>query len=191
MTIPEWNISGILPPISPGEPGHSMNRSPYRAGLLDVVESFSSSPERRRILTGLLDYRAALHEVGLKKGFQWLNGSFLEAVEVTDIRSPRDVDVVTFFHLPDQVDQESLVQKHPHLFEPAMTKQSFLVDAYLLRLGTPSQKSFVKRVSYWYSMWSHTRTGVWKGFVEVDLSPGEDRSCRDFLKTGINTGREG
>jgi hypothetical protein len=191
MTIPGWNISGILPPISPGEPGHSINRSPYRAELMDVVDNFSSSPERRQILTGLLDYRAALHGVGLNKGFQWLDGSFLEAVEVIEIRSPRDVDVVTFFHLPEQIDQNTLVQEHPHLFDPAKTRQNFLVDAYLLRLGAPSQKSFVKRVSYWYSMWSHTRSGVWKGFVEVDLSPGEDRACRDLLKTTNKTGGEG
>jgi hypothetical protein len=118
MAIPEWDINGILPPISPGELGHSMNRSPYRTALIDVVENFSRSPERKRILTGLLDYRAALHEVGLNNGFQWLDGSFMEAVEVIEIRSPRDVDVVTFFYLPGQVDQNSLKQEHPHLFEP-------------------------------------------------------------------------
>jgi hypothetical protein len=139
---------------------------------------------------GLLDYRAALHEVGLKNGFQWLDGSFMEAVEIIEIRSPRDVDVVTFFYLPEQVDQNSLIQEHPHLFEPEKAKQRFLVDAYMLRLGTPSQQSFVKRVSYWYSMWSHTRAGVWKGFVEVDLSPGEDLACRDFLKTLNDKGDE-
>jgi hypothetical protein len=190
MAIPEWDINGILPPISPGESGHSMNRSPYRTALIDVVENFSRSPERKRILMGLLDYRAALHEVGLKNGFQWLDGSFMEAVEIIEIRSPRDVDVVTFFYLPEQVDQNSLIQEHPHLFEPEKAKQRFLVDAYMLRLGTPSQQSFVKRVSYWYSMWSHTRAGVWKGFVEVDLSPGEDLACRDFLKTLNDKGDE-
>jgi hypothetical protein len=29
-------------------------------------------------------------------------------------------------------------------------------------------------ISYWYSMWSHRRNGLWKGFVQVDISQGQD-----------------
>lgn len=28
--------------------------------------------------------------------------------------------------------------------------------------------------AYWYSVWSHRRNQLWKGFVQVDLAPGED-----------------
>jgi hypothetical protein len=32
----------------------------------------------------------------------------------------------------------------------------------------------VTAVSYWHSMWSHRRNGLWKGFVQVDISKDED-----------------
>jgi hypothetical protein len=36
------------------------------------------------------------------------------------------------------------------------------------------RKSDVTAVSYWYSMWSHRRNGLWKGFVQVDIAEEED-----------------
>lgn len=95
--IPNWNISGLIPPIRPGQPGHSPERSPYRIGLMDIVNKFSETPERRNILSGLLRYRQALHDLGMINGFQWLDGSFMENVETTQSRHPNDIDVVTFF----------------------------------------------------------------------------------------------
>lgn len=38
----------------------------------------------------------------------------------------------------------------------------------------PMSAVTIQRVSYWYSMWSHRRDGVWKGFVQVDLDPMQD-----------------
>jgi len=182
MMIPD-NTSDILPPIRPGKPGQSPDRSPYRVTLMDIVDRFSHSPERRLILKGFLDYRAAIHQIGLNGGFQWLDGSFLEAVENSQNRPPRDVDVVTFFHMPENMDQNTLVQKDPQLFDPKKTKKNFYVDSYFLSLETSNQQSFVKKVSYWYSLWSHTRAGVWKGFVEVDLSPSEEQACYNLLNS--------
>ena len=95
VPIPPWTSRGVLPSIDPGDPTGG-DRSPYPASLLDVVMRFSTSPERRTILQGLLDYRAALHRMGLVSGFQWLDGSFLENIELLESRSPRDIDVVTF-----------------------------------------------------------------------------------------------
>jgi len=74
-------------------------RSPYVVGLLDVVERFATTPERIRILDGLLRFRADLHQTGIVSGFQWLDGSFMEQVEILEHRPPRDLDVVNFLDL--------------------------------------------------------------------------------------------
>jgi hypothetical protein len=83
VSIPSWGAQGLIPPIDVMNPT-SANRSPYRASLTDFVLRFSTTPERRGILDGLLRYRSALHGVGLTTGFQWVNGSFLEHIEVTE-----------------------------------------------------------------------------------------------------------
>lgn len=78
--IPAWNMAGVIPPIRPGQPGESLDRSPYIASLTTVVDRFALSPERLKILNGLLNYRSALHALGLTNGFQWLDGSFMENI---------------------------------------------------------------------------------------------------------------
>ncbi len=81
---------------------------------------FSTSSARCKILEGLLDYRQAMHRIGLVSGFQWLDGSFLEDVETIEKREPRDIDVVTFFHTPNPL---SITDAEALLFDPATTKR--------------------------------------------------------------------
>lgn len=114
-SIPAWNSQGGLPPVIP-DALPSSKRSPYRASLVDLMSRFGRTPERKRILEGFLNYRNALHSIGLDSGFQWINGSFLEHIERIENRAPRDIDVVTFFHLPDGQSQETLSQANSHLF---------------------------------------------------------------------------
>ncbi len=179
--IASWNMAGVLPPIWPGEDGQSPNRSPYLVKLTEVIEHFSITPERIAILDGFLNYRAALHQANIVKGFQWLDGSFLENVEVLESRAPKDVDVVTFFHLPNDQTQISLLSQDARLFDPALAKQAFAVDAYPFVLGNPTENRHVKEISYWYSMWSHRRDGTWKGFLQIDLAPNADAEAKQFL----------
>jgi hypothetical protein len=189
-TIPAWNNAGVLPPIRPAAPGSSPDRSPYAVDLVELVDHFSStsSPERVAILGGFLNFRAALHKAGIVRGFQWLDGSFLEQVELLERRPPRDMDVVTFFHLPDGRDQKSLVQGNPGLFDPKALKSTHTMDAYFFVLGDPTEAGHVKRISYWYSLWSHRRDWLWKGFVQVDLDPAQDGAAREILN--INGGAQ-
>ncbi len=172
--IPAWNISAVLPPIRPGAQGHSPDRSPYTATISEVVERFATSPERIQILRGLLNYRAELRQRGIQNGFQWLDGSFLENKEILEGESPHDVDVVTFFHLPPGIDEATFAPQILDLFDVSNTKSRYHVDAYPHVLGKNMGGSEVRSVSYWYSMWSHRRNGVWKGFVQVDISAAED-----------------
>lgn len=94
--LPQWNGVGILPPVRPEMPGNSPERSPYRVSPAGFVDRFATSPERMAILDGLLRFRGKLHELGIVSGFQWLDGSFLEQIELLENRHPRDMDVVTF-----------------------------------------------------------------------------------------------
>ena len=182
-TIPAWNNAGLLPPIRPAASGDSLDRSPYAVNLVELLDHFSSmsSPERVAILDGFLKFREALHKAGIVNGFQWLDGSFLEQVEFLERRPPRDMDVVTFFHPPDGHDQRSLSLGNPLLFDQKGLKTSYMMDAYFFVLGNPTEAVQVKKISYWYSMWSHRRDGVWKGFVQVDLDPTQDIEASAIL----------
>jgi hypothetical protein len=145
------------------------------------VLRFGTSRERCIILDGLLRYRAALHAEGLVSGFQWIDGSFLEQVEQIEERPPNDVDVVTFFRLSAENTAEAVLARNPDLFDAAKTKVRFHVDAYVVQLDTEAA-FLVGSSAYWYSVWSHRRDGSWKGFVQVDLGPGELPAI-DLLKT--------
>jgi hypothetical protein len=109
----QWNNRGILNPISAPT---AMKRSPYIVTLSELVECFATTPARCRILKGFLAYRAALHALGLLEGFQWIDGSFVEEIEVLEERDPNDIDVVTFYKLPSDETQATLFNKNPILF---------------------------------------------------------------------------
>ena len=54
-------------------------------------------------------------------------------------------------------------------------------------MGIPYNSPEINQVSYWYSIWSHSRQRVWKGFVEVELNEVLDNSsdlnkfiCKDL-----------
>ena len=80
--IPDWGYSGFLPPFL-DNPASPSDRSPYRASLGETLVRFgSANAARRGLMAGLLNFRAALHRAGAVKGFQWINGSFVENVEM-------------------------------------------------------------------------------------------------------------
>ena len=172
VAIPPWTADGVLPPINVSQPV-SPERSPYVVSLTDYVLRFGDTAERRTILDGFLRYRAALHGAGVVQGFQWLDGSFLEHVEVTEGRAPNDVDVVTFYRLPPGLSQAQLAAKAGAFLTHASVKTTFRVDGYLVHLGMDTER-LTRQSVYWYSVWSHRRNQLWKGFVQVDLAPVED-----------------
>ena len=185
--IPDWNNAGLLPPFL-GNPASRRGRSPYRASLSETMVRFGSAGGgRRELLAGLLDFRAALHGAGLTRGFQWIDGSFVEDVESLRGRAPGDIDVVTFFYIPEGHTEESLDDAFPDLFYPSAMKRDFGIDAYLMPIELNDLETFIRDVVYWHDMWSHTREGPMtregtrKGYVQVDLDPSEDESARAEL----------
>ena len=151
---------------------------------LNFVERFGVTEERCALLADLLDLRAALYEARLVQGFQWINGSFAEHVEVRQDRAPNDIDVVTFHHIPDDHGtQQKLREAYPSLFE-SHWGDSGSIHSYFQHLNPIAPEHLVRRTAYWYSLWSHTREGTWKGFLEVDLAPDEDVKARQKLNEG-------
>ena len=180
VSIPNWNAQGVIPPIDVNDPA-SLARSPYQVALTDLILRFATSPERKKILDGLLRFRAALHSVGLTTGFQWIDGSFLEYVELIALRPPNDIDVVTFFSLPGSVtDEAALVAKEPTLFDQIQVKATYSVHSYFVGLDG-DRISLVRMTAYWYSMWSHRRNEAWKGFLEISLDPRDDADAVKLL----------
>jgi hypothetical protein len=80
MPILGFNINDILPPYTgPTGPGGAPDdMSPYEVSATEVVTTLSTTPDRQSILHGWLAHRAALRSLGFIRGFQWLDGSFVE-----------------------------------------------------------------------------------------------------------------
>jgi hypothetical protein len=180
VPIPAWNLACVIPPLNESRPTNP-ERSPYSVSLTEFVCQFGFSESRRIILDGFLRYRTALHTAGIVNGFQWVDGSFAEHIELLDARSPNDIDVVTFFELPKGKSQLDLAKSAPEVFpitidEQQSIKDMFYVDAYLEHLGKAPAR-LVKQSAYWYSMWSHRRNQDWKGYLQLDLAPTEDKDA--------------
>lgn len=169
-----WNIHGVIPPVSDLDET-SLERSPYEINSRDFVEKFSLSNERIDILKKFLYYRRFLYDLGVTSGFQWVNGSFTENIEVIKNRPPNDIDVVSFITEPENpLPEEFFDQNH--------IKQKYQVDGYFVDLNDSPQE-LIKWTTYWYSMWSHQRnTKIWKGFLQVPLSPQDDLEALNYLE---------
>ncbi len=176
VAIPAWTTQGVLPPVDLESPT-SGSRSPYSVSLLDFVVRFGSTDARRTLLRGLLEFRAALHATDLVGGFQWIDGSFLEDIETVERRQPRDIDLVTFFRLPEGRSQTSVEEASAELFDLEAVGRRYGVHAYFVQLNGVEPELVVEQCTYWNSLWSHRRNGQWKGYLQVDLAPGGDREA--------------
>ncbi|MEG6029045.1 hypothetical protein UXO45_09590 [Enterobacter hormaechei] len=189
--IPSWNEVGVIPPMDMQRPTSTL-RSPYKTDIVKLVERYSFSPQRIEILRGFLRFRNELYKTGLTDGFQWIDGSFIEDIELTEKRPPNDIDVVTFFNVAANDTQTEIVARNPNLFLPQMAKwrkQEFKVDSYLQSLQVPNAQ-LVERTVYWYSMWSHRRDLTWKGFLQVPLCVKTDQQALIALESRVSAGGE-
>ncbi len=107
----------------------------------------------------------------------------MQEVEETEDRPPNDIDVVTYIAIPEGTTQRSLMDQAPYLFLSRLSKVRFRVDAYVLPfLGQSLGAEHIERVTYWYSMWSHTREeNTWKGFLLTALGPNDDAVASEML----------
>ncbi len=175
MPIPDFTIDGVLPPfVGANGPGGAVeDMSPYAASALEVVSTFGHTDRRKTILKGWLRYREALRSVGFNRGFQWLDGSFVEQ------KDPKDLDIVTFPYRPigtEKVeDFHKLLKAHQQLlFDRTWIKQTFNLDAFFVDLnGSP--EATVKATRYWVGLFSHRRgDNLWKGILQARLDSVDD-----------------
>lgn len=173
--IPNYTHQGVLPPFIPGSsPSDSGSVAPYKTDLATFTQRYSGSPERIAILRGLISYRAALRELGIVGGFQWLDGSFVENCEFERGCPPNDIDLITFSFRPqthtDSNAWRNLVRARPDLFDPTTTKNTFRCDAYFVDLSV-DPVHLVAQTRYWFGLFSHQRdTYLWKGMIEVPFT---------------------
>ena len=114
-------------------------------------------------------------------GFQWLDGSFLEDIEVREGRSPRDLDVVTVYWGYDLAFQQKLKSNFPEFATPLLAKANYSLDHYPFDAGY-SPELTVELSRYWISLFSHNRLQVWKGMLRVELNtPAEDAGARSEI----------
>lgn len=172
--IPPFNISSVLPPFVGQDSTDGAGRSPYEATMTDLVSRFGTTKPRLDLLDGLLRYREQLRLCGVSNAIQWINGSFVESVEIIRQRSPSDVDLLTLGSPP--VDWRS----RPDLFDPKLAKSTYGCDAYFIDLTIPPHQ-VVTAATYWYGLFSHQRdTHLWKGFLRVPLNS-DDAVARALL----------
>ena len=175
--IPDFTISGVLPPYLGMTPANGAAMSPYQTTLARIAGKLCGSPERKEIFRGLIAYRQQLADIGLSDGFQWLSGSFMEDIEGLETRHPNDVDVVTFCHRPpgagDDVAFGAFFAAHRHLLDARLVKPAFKCDSYLVDLNMPPT-NVVNQARYWFGLFSHRRGGLWKGMLQIPLSVTQD-----------------
>jgi hypothetical protein len=176
--IPDFTISGVLPPYMGPSPTNGALMSPYRTTLTRIAQRMCATPQRQMIFQGLLDFRRLLATIGIQDGIQWLSGSFMEDIETLDSRPPRDVDVVTFFRRPQQFINDdaawlAFLQPHLALLDHDAVKAQYHCDTFFVDVTT-DPFNVVDRSRYWFGLFSHRRGGLWKGMIEVPLLVSQD-----------------
>ena len=185
--LPQWEPSGLLPVIDPKDPLEN-NRSPYRITLAELADRFGTTAHRQKLLLKLLDYRKALHDVGVNGGFQWINGSFVEDVENRRGRGPADIDVVTFYSVPHICTVEDMRGKAPYLFCRREVQHLYGVDSLeLVPLNLQPIDELIRMSLELSDVLSFTRQKCRKGFVQITLDKygSSDSIIRSMLERAI------
>ena len=129
MPIPNFDHNNVLPPHL-GNPTNRTHLSPYACTILELCHRFSTSSNRIQILKNFVIFRQRMTTLGIVYGFQWIDGSFLENIEVSESRPPNDLDIVTFFGGLSIADQTTIRTNFPEFANPILAKNNFLLDHY-------------------------------------------------------------
>lgn len=180
MPIPAFTPEGVLPPYI-GDPRQPHDLSPYPATILELCGRFNSSPVRVEILRGFLTFRQRLRTAGFVAGFQWLDGSFLEDIERTEGRAPRDLDVVTFYMPPGMAFNQQVFNSQRDLFDRAAVKVAYHLDHFFVDMQAHPE-AVIEHSRYWTHLFSHRRDKLWKGMLRLELNtPVDDNSAATIL----------
>lgn len=179
--IPNFDHNNVIP-LHLGNPTQPQHLSPYPCTTLELCQIFATSKERIEILHGFLLFRQKMNKLGIIQGFQWLDGSFIENIEVSENRAPRDIDVVTFFGGISLENQEVVAQKFAEFVNSKISKVTYKVDHYPVDYCYKPDVT-VELTRYWIQLFTHNRLGVWKGLLRLELNTPEiDAASFEYLK---------
>ena len=179
--IPDFDHNHVIPPHI-GTPTSRAQLSPYITNSLEFCKTFATSKERIEILKGYISFREKLNEIGIINGFQWLDGSFTESVEIREKRAPRDLDLVTFFIGITPIIEAKVMAEFIEYIDPEMAKKKYNLDHYIVDYGF-SPETTIDETRYWLQLFSHNRLGVWKGILKIELNtPSIDQEAKEFLE---------
>jgi hypothetical protein len=188
MPFPGFDARGFLPAFE-GQDGTTYDRSPYAATMTEIVSAMGTSTIRRGLLRGLLDYRDLLGRLGYVAGLQFVDGSFVEDIEVREGRAPADIDIFSFLERPINYQRDSALwasagfpEWENEVANRNLNKQRFGLDTYAIAVDEHGPLGVIMGTIYWYSLFSHKRvTHEWKGFLRVRLDPSDDALARAAL----------
>jgi hypothetical protein len=180
--IPNFDHNNVIPPHL-GNPTQMNHLSPYPCTTLELCKTFATSKERVEILKGLLLFRERMSELGIIEGFQWLDGSFTENIELTENRAPRDLDLVTFFGGISMDHQLIIESDFIEFGNSQIAKETYRLDHYPVDYCF-NPNTTVELTRYWIQLFSHNRMGVWKGILRLELNtPEVDAESMNYLKS--------
>lgn len=182
MPIPSFNHNNVLPPHL-GNPIDRTHLSPYPCSVLELCHKFSTSAQRIVILKNFMSFRQRMTANGVVYGFQWLDGSFMEDIEKSENRPPKDLDVVTFYGGLTPPDLAKISASFPEFSSTILSKQNFSVDHYAVDYNFNPNVT-VELTRYWLQLFTHNRIGVWKGILRLPLNTAiDDQQAIDFLNS--------
>jgi hypothetical protein len=184
VPIPPFDVRDLLPPFI-GINATTQERSPYLVTMSEFAGAMGTTAERRQLLRNLIAYRAMLAQAGYVSGVQFVDGSFVENVEVAENRPPRDIDIFSIVNMQPSYRGDLQIwgpSEFPfwrnEVANHALNKQRFALDTYALLFEELQPMGLIQGVIYWYGLFSHQRgTLAWKGFVALVLDPAGDQAA--------------
>lgn len=173
--IPDFSHNNVLPPHL-GNPTDFLHVSPYPCTILELCQKFATSRPRINILIGFISFRARLTNLGIIDGFQWLDGSFMENIEVSENRPPNDLDLVTFYDGRTAPPEATLLANFPEFSNSTLSKQTYHLDHYPVDFCFNPEVT-VELTRYWIQLFTHNRNGIWKGILRLPLNTANDDSA--------------
>lgn len=181
--IPTFDHNNVLPPYSGVNPALNGSLSPYPTDIWELCNHFATSKARIDILKGFVNFRIKCVAFGIT-GFQWIDGSFVENIEVRENRDPHDIDVVSFVFNITPIIISNVQLYFEDFIDPSKSKAHFLVDHYIIE-ADKNPLTTIEGVRYWNQLFGHNRDGIWKGMLQLPLTNDDllDKRARDYLNT--------
>ncbi len=182
MPIPQFDHNHVLPPHT-GDPTNPRYLSPYSSSILEFCQRFATSSFRIDLLHHLIRFRQKMTLSGITKGFQWIDGSFTENIEVSQKRNPKDLDLITFYRDLTAIEEKHIEENFPEFTDQKMSANMFKLDHYLVDYNFDPEYT-ITATRYWIQLFTHTRLDVWKGIIQLPLNtPEDDQLAIDYLIT--------